>query len=66
LARDPVAEQGPAAHAELVAALSDMGYDRKAASDAILKAASELGTEAGGPEHEKALFKRAIVLLSGM
>ncbi len=66
LAREPATVQGPAAHADLVAALADMGYDRKAAADAISKAASELGAEAGGPEHEKALFKRAIVLLSGV
>jgi len=66
LARDPLSSPGPLVHGELVTALVDMGYDRKAASEAILKAVSELGAETGNADHEKVLFKRAIVLLSGV
>ncbi|GAB1482735.1 Holliday junction branch migration protein RuvA [Treponema sp.] len=56
-------------HAELVRALVDMGYDKKAALDAVAKADTELESGSGkgtqGAEREKTLFKRAIMLLSG-
>jgi Holliday junction DNA helicase RuvA len=54
------------AHSDLVEALVDMGYDRKAAAEALAKIDGELAREPGKAEdREKALFKRAIVLLSG-
>ncbi len=65
-----------AAHADLVAALTDMGYDRKAAAEAVARAEKELGPSdvvqgaldavASAAEHEKVLFKRAIMILSGV
>ena len=67
----------PIAHAELVEALIGMGFERKSAAEAVMKAETELvlepektlikktGAVSTASEKEKALFKRAIVLLSG-
>jgi Holliday junction DNA helicase RuvA len=52
-------------HSDLVNALAEMGYDRRAAADAIAKAESLLPEGAGKDEKEKLLFKNAIVYLSG-
>jgi Holliday junction DNA helicase RuvA len=68
IARDAAPVQTDSAHGELINALVDMGYDRKAASEAVAKAAGELEKSGGGSvpaEREKLLFKRAILLLSG-
>lgn len=68
LAKDSSVTGIPAAHAELVAALTDMGYDRKAAADAVARADAELGAStdsSGAAEREKVIFKRAIMILSG-
>ena len=64
-----------ATHADLVAALVDMGYDRKAAAEAVARAESELGPSGAtqgavssgseDAEQEKILFKRSIMILSG-
>ena len=58
-----------ARYGDLVEALAAMGYDKKSASDALVKAEAELLQEfpadASGPEKEKLLFKQAIVNLSG-
>jgi Holliday junction DNA helicase RuvA len=57
-------------YAELVEALVGMGYDRRAAVDALSKAekgiseAEAAGTHVNGAEREKLLFKEAIVFLS--
>ena len=51
---------------ELVRALGDMGYDKKAAADAVAKAAAGLEGSGSKDEQEKQLFKQAILLLSGM
>ncbi len=53
------------AYNDLIEALFSMGYDRKAAADALAKA--DAGIDAGitGVEREKLLFKEAIVYLSG-
>lgn len=60
------AGRGP--HAELVEALAGMGYDKKAAADALAKAEKELSASGSMPadakDAEKVLFKRAIVLLT--
>ncbi|MDR1219591.1 MAG: Holliday junction branch migration protein RuvA [Treponema sp.] len=59
-------------YTDLVEALSAMGYDKRAAAEALSKAETALRTDsaADGPlsaaEKEKALFQRAILYLSGM
>lgn len=66
LAEAEVAAGPVSAHAELVGALADMGYDRKLAAAAVAEAEREAGdglaTERA--EREQQLFKRAIVILS--
>lgn len=54
----------PAAHAELVEALAGMGFDRKAAAEAVARAEAEYAGDADPAELEKIFFKRAIMLLS--
>ena len=53
-------------YGDLVEALADMGYDRKAATEALALAEKELPSDATGAEKEKLLFKQAIVNLSGV
>jgi len=55
----------PAPYGELAEALAEMGYDRKAAAEAVAKAEKDLPQGLAGPEKEKFLFKQAIVYLSG-
>jgi Holliday junction DNA helicase RuvA len=50
---------------DLVEALAEMGYDRRAASEALAKADTAIGAKVTGAEREKLLFKEAIVYLSG-
>jgi Holliday junction DNA helicase RuvA len=52
-------------YGELAEALTDMGYDRRAAAEALTKAAARLPPGLGKEEKEKLLFKEAIVYLSG-
>ena len=52
-------------YGELVEALAGMGYDRKAAAEAIGRCEAELPPDTKGEEKEKLLFKLAIVHLSG-
>jgi Holliday junction DNA helicase RuvA len=59
-----IVSSGP--HEELVAALVEMGYDKKAASEAVAKAASALPSETAASEKEKLIFKQAIMFLSGV
>jgi Holliday junction DNA helicase RuvA len=54
--------QGP--YAELVEALAGMGYDKKAAAEALAKAETLLPQGISPAEKEKQLFKRAIIQLS--
>jgi Holliday junction DNA helicase RuvA len=51
-------------YSDLVEALADMGYDKRAAADALSKAEGELPPGTSGAEKEKLLFKQAIVYLS--
>jgi Holliday junction DNA helicase RuvA len=51
-------------YGDLVEALADMGYDKRAAAEALAKAGEELPPGASGEEKEKLLFKQAIVYLS--
>jgi len=64
---EPLAGSG-SAHEELVNALADMGYDRKAAAEAVERAAKGISGEAAaglsGAEREQRIFKQAIVILS--
>jgi Holliday junction DNA helicase RuvA len=52
-------------HSDLVTALLEMGYDQRSASEALLKAEASLPPGLNGTELEKALFRQAILLLSG-
>ena len=52
-------------YGELAEALVEMAYDRKAAQEALSRAAAEFKGPAEGAEKEKALFREAIVYLSG-
>jgi Holliday junction DNA helicase RuvA len=56
--------QKPTPYGELVEALAGMGYDRRAATDALSKAEATLSPGLSGAEKEKALFKQAIINLS--
>ncbi|MDR2160408.1 MAG: Holliday junction branch migration protein RuvA [Treponema sp.] len=55
--------QGP--YGDLVRALEEMGYDRKAAAEALSAAETALPPELEGADREKELFRQAIVRLSG-
>ncbi|MEJ5189183.1 Holliday junction branch migration protein RuvA [Treponema sp. J25] len=63
----PQKEGLPPLHEDLVVALTNMGYDRRAAQEAVLQANRELqdGAPLAQEEREKRLFKRAILILSG-
>jgi Holliday junction DNA helicase RuvA len=51
-------------YGELVEALADMGYDKRAAAEALSKAEAALPPGLKGAEKEQLLFREAIVLLS--
>ena len=53
------------AYNDLVEALAAMGYDRRAASDALAKADAGIDKNLSSDAREKLLFKEAIVYLSG-
>jgi Holliday junction DNA helicase RuvA len=58
----------PSAYSDLVEALAAMGYDRRAAGEALAKAEASLGMDGAkmpDAEREKLLFQEAIVYLSG-
>ncbi|GHV31861.1 Holliday junction ATP-dependent DNA helicase RuvA [Spirochaetia bacterium] len=57
--------QAASPHSDLAAALAEMGYDQKAAADALAKAEASLPEGLSGAELEKALFRQAILYLSG-
>ncbi len=58
------AEKG--ADSDIVNALVDMGFERKASEAAVRKASEEAETQAvPGEEKEKIIFRRSIILLSG-
>jgi Holliday junction DNA helicase RuvA len=50
---------------ELVEALAEMGYDKRAAAEAVARAEAALDPEITGADREKFLFREAIVYLSG-
>jgi len=51
-------------YGELAEALIGMGYDRKAAAEALTRAEAELPAGTPAAEKEKTLFKQAIIYLS--
>jgi Holliday junction DNA helicase RuvA len=61
--RADAAPAGP--YGELAEALAGMGYDRRAASEALSRAEAELEPGLSGEEKEKELFRQAIRRLSG-
>jgi Holliday junction DNA helicase RuvA len=66
LAHVSAASEGGAPYGELVEALAGMGYDRKAAAEALARAEAALPPGLGGAEKEKTLFRQAIMYLSGL
>jgi len=52
-------------YGDLIEALTEMGYEKRAATDALIRAESDLPTGLPPAEKEKLLFKNAIVYLSG-
>ena len=62
LVKAKIAPETP--YADLVEALAGMGYDRRAAAEALNRAEAELPPDASAAEKEKLLFKQAIVYLS--
>jgi Holliday junction DNA helicase RuvA len=62
--RIAAAPEAASPYGELVNGLAEMGYDRRAAAEALAKAAADLPPGLGGAEGEKILFKKAIVYLS--
>ncbi|MDR0722685.1 MAG: Holliday junction branch migration protein RuvA [Treponema sp.] len=62
----PVSRADPVSspHRELVDALVEMGYDKRAAAEALAKAAAALPPGVDGTEREQQLFKQAIRFLS--
>jgi Holliday junction DNA helicase RuvA len=53
-------------HEELVTALVEMGYDKRAAAEAVAKADSSLPSETAASDKERLIFKQAIMYLSGV
>jgi Holliday junction DNA helicase RuvA len=59
------AAAAPSPYNDLVEALFDMGYDRRAASEALAKADAGIEAEPAGKIREERLFKEAIAYLTG-
>jgi Holliday junction DNA helicase RuvA len=52
-------------HSDIVAALTEMGYDQRSATDALARAETTVPPGLSGADLEKALFRQAILYLSG-
>ena len=65
LVHAPAASPAASRYGDLVEALAEMGYEKRAAADAIARAAANIPDGATAAEKEKLLFKNAIVYLSG-
>ena len=52
-------------YSDLIEALAEMGYEKRAASEAVARAEADLPSGLPPAEKEKTLFKNAIVYLSG-
>jgi Holliday junction DNA helicase RuvA len=66
LVHAPVVSASMSPYGDLVEALAQMGYDRRAAVDALAKADAAVPSSLAPVEREKLLFKEAIVSLSGV
>jgi Holliday junction DNA helicase RuvA len=64
IAQVPPASAAASPYGELAEALAEMGYDRRAAAEALSKAEASLPPGLKGAEKEQILFREAIVLLS--
>lgn len=51
---------------ELITALTEMGYDKRSAAEAVAKADAALPQETAVSDKEKLIFKQAIMYLSGV
>ncbi|MDR3139825.1 MAG: Holliday junction branch migration protein RuvA [Treponema sp.] len=58
------APERPSPHGELIEALAEMGYDKRAAAEVLAAAELSLPPGTGDAEKEKLLFREAIVRLS--
>ena len=65
LVHAPSVSAASSPYGDLIEALADMGYEKRAAGDAIARAESGLPAGLSASEKEKLLFKNAIVYLSG-
>ncbi len=66
IARDRGITAAAGPYDELVTALVEMGYDKRAAAEAVAKADAALPPETAAADREKLLFKQAIMFLSGV
>ena len=66
LVHAPAASAASSPYGDLIEALAEMGYEKRAASDAISRAETDLPPGLSSAEKEKLLFKNAIVYLSGI
>jgi Holliday junction DNA helicase RuvA len=64
IAQTAPASSSASPYGELVEALFDMGYDKRAAAEALSKAEAAIPAGLAGAEKEQALFREAIVRLS--
>jgi Holliday junction DNA helicase RuvA len=60
---ESAAAAGP--YGDLVEALAEMGYDKKAADDVLSRVEKTMDKKLAGAEREQELFRQAIVALSG-
>jgi Holliday junction DNA helicase RuvA len=65
LVHAPAASPAVSQYGDLVEALTEMGYEKRAAAQAIARAEDDLPSGLAQAEKEKLLFKNAIVFLSG-
>jgi Holliday junction DNA helicase RuvA len=62
----PAVSTAQSQYGDLIEALAEMGYEKRAASEAITRAEIDLHEGIAAAEKEKLLFKNAIVYLSGV
>jgi len=65
LVHAPADSPAESPYGDLIEALAEMGYERRAAAGAIARAEKDAPAGLSQPEKEKLLFKNAIVYLSG-
>jgi Holliday junction DNA helicase RuvA len=65
LVHAPAASTAASPYGDLVEALADMGYEKRAAAEALARAEADLPPDMNPADKEKLLFKNAIVYLSG-